>query len=51
MKIIKFIYATITLHNLCVWTPIQTNWITDDGECDSDSEQGSYWRRWVKCFS
>ncbi len=40
IKIIKFIYATITLHNLCVWTPIQTDWITDDGECDSDSEQG-----------
>ncbi len=40
IKIIKFIYATIILHNLCVRTPLQTDWITDDGECDSDSEQG-----------
>jgi hypothetical protein len=40
VKIIKFVYATIILHNLCVRTPYQNDWITDDGESESNSEQG-----------
>jgi hypothetical protein len=40
VKVIKFVYATIILHNLCIRTPYQNDWITDDGESESDSEQG-----------
>jgi hypothetical protein len=40
VKIIKYVYATIILHNLCVKTPYQNDCITDNGDSDSDSEDG-----------
>ena len=40
MKIIKFVYATIILQHLFVRTSYQNDWITDDGDSESDSEQG-----------
>jgi hypothetical protein len=35
VKIIKYIYATIILHNLCIKTPYQEDWLVDE---DDDAE-------------
>jgi hypothetical protein len=40
VKIITYVYATIILHNLCVKTPYQNDWLIDNGDSDSDSEDG-----------
>jgi hypothetical protein len=38
IKLIKYVYATIILHNLCVKTPYINDWITDESNSDSESE-------------
>jgi hypothetical protein len=40
VKIIKYVYATIILHNLVVRTPYQNDRITENGNTDSDSGHG-----------
>jgi hypothetical protein len=36
IKIIKYAYTTIILHNLCIKTPFEENWLIAEDEGDPD---------------
>ncbi len=38
IKLIKYVYATIILHNLCVKTPYVNVWIADENDSDTESD-------------
>jgi hypothetical protein len=38
IELIKYVYATIILHNLCVKTPYINDWIVDENNSDTKSK-------------
>jgi hypothetical protein len=40
VKVIQYVCTTIILHNFCIRTPYQNDWITESRDSDSDSKLG-----------